>query len=43
MLAELDDATANLTFWEGRVKREHHFWFIWLQQVGSREGGEGGG
>ncbi|KFM24034.1 Nuclear control of ATPase protein 2, partial [Auxenochlorella protothecoides] len=32
VLAELDDATANLTFWEGRVKQEHHFWFIWLQQ-----------
>lgn len=33
VLSELDEAEASLSFWEDRVKQQHHFWFIWLQQV----------
>ncbi|KDD75191.1 hypothetical protein H632_c818p2, partial [Helicosporidium sp. ATCC 50920] len=32
LLWELDDASANLSFWQSRVKRRSHALFVWLQQ-----------
>ncbi len=33
LLYELDEVEANLEFWNRRVQRGSHFWFLLLQQV----------